>query len=265
MADKNEITEVKKNDISFSESLTNSLMEVKDGLPVDFNMQRFVQNAVALLNENEQLANFAKQYGTGQIKQGMVRASFLGLDFLSKEAYLIPYGKTLNFMLDYRGCKKLAKTYSIRPIRDIYAEVVRNGDEFSKEFIDGNTKVTFKPIPFNDSDVIGAFAVVVFEDGGITCETMSLKELGVVRSKSKSQNSMAWKDFTTEMYRKTILHRLCKGIELDFSAKQREIFDADVAINKNAEDIPEANDPFAEDNIIDIDSQEVEYPDFLKG
>ena len=99
--------EVAKKD-SFSEQLTTSLTVVKDALPKELNIQRFVQNAVALLNDNQTLMDFAKKHGTMQIKQGLMKSAYLGLDAINKECYLIPYGNQLNFMIDYRGNVKLA-------------------------------------------------------------------------------------------------------------------------------------------------------------
>ena len=99
--------------LTFSESLTKDLVAVQEALPKDFNTTRFVQNAVALLNENTQLADFAKKNGTAQIKMGLMKGAYLGLDAMNKECYLIPYGNQLNFMVDYRGNVKLAKKYSI--------------------------------------------------------------------------------------------------------------------------------------------------------
>lgn len=195
----NEVVEKKQ---TFSESLSTSLVEVKQALPSDFNITRFVQNSVALLNENEQLARFATQYGTGQIKAGLMRGTYLGLDFINREAYLVQYGNKLNFMVDYRGAKKLAKKYSIRPIKDIYARIVRQGDEFSENVVSGNATLDFKPLPFNDGAIIGAFAVVLYEDGGMEYDTMSVKELENTRKHSKAANSPAWRDFTAEMYKK---------------------------------------------------------------
>ena len=79
---KNEVVEQKKQQPTFSEKLTNSLLEVKDGLPKDFNTTRFVNNAIALLNENEQLGAFAKNNGTGQIMQNLMKSAFLGLEVI---------------------------------------------------------------------------------------------------------------------------------------------------------------------------------------
>lgn len=218
---------------TFSMALTSSLTEVADALPKDFNMTRFVQNGVALLNDNEQLKNYAKEYGTSQIKLGMMKAAYLGVDFMSKEAYLIPYGKTLNFMLDYRGNTKLVRKYSIRPVLDIYAKIVREGDEFTEKIVDGHPSIDFKPLPFNGGKIIGAFAVCLFKDGGMIYDVMTLDELERTRKASKMPNGGAWK-FVEEMYKKTVLHRLCKHIQIDFdSPEQYKYFNEDMECDFN--------------------------------
>ena len=246
--------------ISLKDSLTTSLMEVKDALPKDFNQARFVQNALAMLNGNEALVKFAKENknGTSQIKAGLMRAAYLGLDALSKVCYLIPYGSTLNFMVDYRGAEKLCKKYSIRPIKEIFAKLVREGDEFEENIVDNEPSITFRPKPFSTAPIIGAFAVCNFSDGGMKYETMSLEELNKCRSKSKASNSMAWKDFPEQMYIKTVLHRLCKHIELDFdSAEQRQEFDDDVAIATDPVEIRDAE--VANDaNSVDFEFEDAE-------
>lgn len=229
MAENTQIAEQSKP--TFSESLTTSLTEVKEALPEGFNITRFALNSVALLNENEQLAKFAKEHGTGQIKAGMMKAAYLGLDFMQKECYLIPYGSALSFMLDYRGNVKLCKRYSTRPIKDIYAKVVRQGDDFTEKIIDGKPTIDYKPLPFNDGDIIGAFAVVLFEDNGMDYDVMSLKDLENTRKSSKMANGPAWKNFTAEMYKKTVLHRLCKHIDISFDTpEQAQYFSEDMEI-----------------------------------
>ena len=87
---KNEVAEVKKND--FSIILTDGLQENKEALPVDFNIPRFVQNSLALLNGNKTLQSYAKENGVAPIKMGLMRGAFLGLDALNSEFHLIPYG-----------------------------------------------------------------------------------------------------------------------------------------------------------------------------
>lgn len=269
---KDEIVEKKD---SFSVVLTDGLNENKMALPQEFNIARFVQNSLALLNGNETLQKYAGAYGIAPIKQGLMRGAFLGLDALSDEFYLIPYGKDLQFMMSYRGATKLMKQYSIKPVSDIFAEVVRQGDEFTHGSVDGVQHYTYEPIPFNGGAVIGAFAVCRFEDGTIIIEELSKAELEKIRQKSKMSNGMAWKDFTTEMYKKTAINRLKKRIPITFdNPKQKEIFDEDGAIDLGKPVIEEqAPDVFAEstvvedaqDDVVDYNDVEMTMPDFLKG
>ena len=218
--------EVAKKD-AFSTALMESLNEQKAALPSDFNVTRFVQNSVALLNGNEVLMDFAKKNPTGiaQIKAGLMRGAFLGLDALNQEMYLVPYGSTLNFMASYKGMVKMATKYATRPIKSIYAKVVREGDEFQEVIIGGEPSINFKPKPFNNGPIIGAFAVCQFSDGGIQYEAMSRDDIEQCRKHSKAKNGPAW-NFYSEMAKKTVLRRLSKHLPIDMDARAKEMFEA---------------------------------------
>lgn len=220
----------KKNELAFSTQLENSLIETQDALPADFNITRFVQNSVALLNGNETLAEFAGKYGTNQIKAGLIRGAYLGLDALNQEMYLVPYGKTLNFMPSYKGMTKLAQKYSTRQIKAIYAKCVREGDDFVEEIIDGEPSITYRAMPFNGNEIIGVFAVCQFMDGGIIYEVMSKDEVEKCRKSGKAKNSPAWSAYWSEMAKKTVIRRLCKSIPLDMDAKAASAMDAGLEI-----------------------------------
>lgn len=256
----------KKNELTLSASLKNELMDVKSALPSDLNVDRFVNNAVALLNGNTTLQEFAKANGTSQIKAGLIKGAYLGLDFMSQEAYLVPFGKTLNFMKSYTGAIKLCKKYSIRPLKDIYAKLVREGDEYSIEIVNNEPKITFKPKPFNDGKIQGAFAVALFQDNGIQYEEMSLKELEKVRSCSKQKSGAIWNMWTETMYLKSVLHRLCKRIEIDFdNAEQYKYFNEEMEIitdakEQAAQDIEQnANQQsFDDEVVVEVDPNEIE-------
>lgn len=224
MATKNAVAELRQMPTMLAEKLD----AVKEALPKDFNKTRFVQNCIALLNDDPD--KYTK-YSASNILTNLVKASYLGLDFYSHEAYLIPYGDKLSFMTSYTGSMKLAKKYSIRPIKDIYAKLIREGDTFEEVVANGEQTVNFKPLPLNEGKIIGAFAVVVYQDGGVGYEVMSLTELENVRKCSKASNSPAWKNFPGEMYKKTVLRRLCKYIELEFeNISQQETYTDDMAI-----------------------------------
>jgi recombination protein RecT len=232
----NEVTTQKPR---FSVALTEELNLQRDALPRDFNITRFVNNSIALLNGNETLAKFAKQYGTDQIKMGLMRGAYLGLDALNNEMYLVPYGSTLNFMPSYTGMQKLCMRYSTRPIKSLYAKVVREGDEFSEEIVNGEPSVTFKPKAFNNGKIVGAFAVCLYKDGGMVYEVMSLQELEQCRRSSKAKNSPAWDRFTQMMYRKTVLRRLTKAVPIDMDDKLADAMNAGLEIETDPAKIAE--------------------------
>ena len=199
----------------FSTQLSDKLVSVESALPKDFNRERFVQNCLAVMNETPALAKI----NPAQTIQGLLKGAYLGLDFLNKECYLIPYGNSVQFQTDYKGEVKFTKKYSIRKIKDIYAKVVREADEFTEEIKDGKPSIDFKPLPFNGNDIIGAFAVVLYQDGGMSYEVMSVKDIQAVRNNySKASQSKAWKHSFDEMCKKTVLRRLCKHIETDFES-----------------------------------------------
>lgn len=233
----NEIVSQKQ---TFSVMLQTDLEQQRESLPADFNIPRFVQNSIALLNGNDALIKYSQQYkaqATTQIKAGLLRAAYLGLDALNAECYLVPYGANLNFMPSYKGAVKLAMRYSTRPIKEIYARIVREGDEFEEAIEHGLPTINFKPKPFSKDKVVGAFAVCLYEDGGMVYETMSLDELETARKQSKAQNSPAWVKFTTEMYKKVVLHRLCKHISIDFDAKEKAAFESGLEIETDTAEI----------------------------
>ena len=129
----------------------------------------------------------------------------------------------------------MAQKYSIRPIKDIYAKVVRQGDEFSERIVDGQPSIDFKPLPFNDGEIVGAFAVCQFQDGGMQYDVMSRKALDQTRRASKMANGPAWK-FEEEMFKKTVLRRLCKHIQIDFdSPEQFKYFNEEAQIETSNE------------------------------
>lgn len=251
---------------TFSVSLTNDLESQKAALPADFNIPRFVQNSLALLNGNDTLADFAKKHGTAQIKQGLLRGAYLGLDALNSEMYLVPYGSQLNFMPSYKGMVKLAQKYSTRPIKSIYAKVVRDGDVFEEVIEHGEPSINFKAVPFNSNPIIGVFAVCQYADGGLIYEVMSKADVEQCRKSSKAKNSPAWNGFWSEMAKKTVLRRLAKSISIDMDAKVADAFNAgleietdpaeqakrDIAENANQQELIVENEP----DIIDAEISE---------
>lgn len=202
------------------EALMKQIAEKMGAMPEGFNKDRFVLNCITLIRDmlkDKKKRENLDEISADSIALCMIKGAFLGLDFLSGECYAIPYGKEMNFQTDYKGEIKVCKKHSIQPIKDIFAKVVREGDLYDEGVDDGKQKLTFKPLPFNNGKMIGAFAIVTFTDGSMLYESMSAEEIENVRQNySKAKDSDAWKKSSGEMYRKTVIRRLSKYIEKDF-------------------------------------------------
>lgn len=214
---------------------------VVDALPSDFNRARFVQNTVALVADNEQLSRIPQ----AKLIPVLLKGAYLGLDFFNKECYAVPYGQQLQFVPSYKGMVKLCKRFSKRPLTDVYAHVVRDGDEFESGMEDGREFVKYIPKSFSDGPIIGAFAVAQFTDGGIKVETMSKAQLDSVKRMSKAQSGTAWKFFSDEMYRKSVIRRLCKNIDLDMDAETSRIIQGE---SQEVDlEVTDVDNPFADE------------------
>lgn len=202
------------------EALMKQIAEKIGAMPEGFNKDRFVLNCITLIRDmlkDKKKRENLDGISADSIALCMIKGAFLGLDFLSGECYAIPYGKEMNFQTDYKGEIKVCKKHSIQTIKDIFAKVVREGDLYDEGVDDGKQKLTFKPLPFNNGKMIGAFAIVTFTDGSMLYESMSAEEIENVRQNySKAKDSDAWKKSSGEMYRKTVIRRLSKYIEKDF-------------------------------------------------
>lgn len=202
------------------EALMKQIAQKMGAMPEGFNKDRFVLNCITLIRDmlkDKKKKENLNGISADSIALCMIKGAFLGLDFLSGECYAIPYSGEMNFQTDYKGEIKVCKKHSIQPIKDIFAKIVREGDEYDEGVEDGRQKLTFKPLPFNNKKIIGAFAIVTYMDGSMLYESMSAEEIEDVRKNySKAKDSDAWKKSSGEMYRKTVIRRLSKYIEKDF-------------------------------------------------
>ena len=242
--DKNYLVEIHK-------GLSDSLEKQTAALPTELNKPRFVQNCMTLLQDGS--SDFSKCQPATVVRT-LLKGAFLGLDFFNGECYAIPYGDKCQFQTDYRGEIKLAKRYSSNPIKDIYAKLVKEGDEFEEVIENGQQKINFRPKTFNDGEIIGAFAVCLYKDGSMIYDTMSKADIEHTRQTfSKAANSKAWKDSYGEMCKKTVLRRLCKLIDLNFdNAEQIKAFE-----DGSAFDVRD-NEPKEVEKAVDIMSEPID-------
>ena len=199
--------------------LENMLSKELEALPKGFKTLRFKQNVLSVLNQVD-ISNMKGQ--EFNLARCIMKGAYLDLDFGNKECYVITYNGKPEFMTDYKGETKLCRKFSAKPIKDVYAKLVRENDFFEEGVDKGKPYVTFKAQPFNNLEIIGVFAVVYYQDDSMEYETMSKEDVEYIRdnfskkSKKTGKFSDAWNKSFGEMAKKTVLRRLCKHINLDF-------------------------------------------------
>jgi len=216
------------------ENISNLIKVNASAMPSGFNETRFIQNAMAVLQDVPDIENMEPK----SVARTLLKGAFLDLDFFNKECYAIPYKKNiaargkparyvqeLNFQTDYKGEIKLVKKYALRKINEVYAKLVRKGDQFESGVKNGHQFVNFIPKPFSDAEIVGVFAVCDYTDGALLVETMTTTDVNDVRDKYSKKNSAgefspAWRNRWGEMAKKVVLRLLCKLIQLEFGTAE---------------------------------------------
>lgn len=215
-AKKNEVVTTDKKELTMSGYFTSELERITGALSPDFNKQRFALNFVSMIQDKPELQKYPKEV----LATALVRSAQDNLDALNNEVYIYKgYNDKLTYTISYKGLRKMAIEKSVRPIKDIYAKPIFEGDTVEETFADGEPKLEYKSNFMKRGKWIGVLAVCVFKDGSEIYELLDMEQINAI--KAKSRNSGAWKDFPQEMAKKSAIRRLCKQITLDFRDKQQ--------------------------------------------
>lgn len=144
-----------------------------------------------------------------------------GLDFGQKDAYIVPYKneKTKKYELttpvSADGWVKLARMYSVRPIKDFLRFTVRDGDEVLLGYENDNAWYKYAPKMFNTGEVLGFLTVVLYEDGGVHPLVTTKEDVEKRRKSSKAPNSPAWTKYYNEMAMAKATRRHMKQVSIN--------------------------------------------------
>lgn len=133
-----------------------------------------------------------------------------GLDPNRNQAYFIAHGTTLTLRRSYFGTLALAKR--LGGVKDAYAEVIYEGDEFEFETERGRKKIVKHKQTLDGiakGKIVGAYVVVEFEDGREDAEVMPMAEIQKAWSKGGDTNP-ARREFPGEMAKRTVINRALK-------------------------------------------------------
>lgn len=158
--------------------------------------------------KNSSSGNLLEKCTPDSVYNALLDMVVQGLSPAKTQCYFIPYGNKATLERSYFGTMKVVKQLST--VKDIYAKIIYEGDEFEAEVIDGRWKfVSHKSSWKNQNNPIeGAYCVIERTDGEKILTIMTKEEIDV--SWSQSKNKSVQNKFPQEMAKRTIIERAAK-------------------------------------------------------
>lgn len=219
----------------FQQALTEKRGAIAGRLPAHMNPDRLIKIALTAAAKNPKILDCDRE----SVMLSVMQAAELGLEpgGALGEGYLVPYGRTCQFIPGYRGMISLARRSG--QIVSIEAHAVFEADEFVVEF-GFDPKLVHKPTMKADRGAVVAFyAVAKIVGGGIQYDYMTKADVDAIRSRSKASGSGPWVTDYNEMGKKTVIRRLfkvlpvsvelCRALELHAESEAGE-FDASLEV-----------------------------------
>lgn len=190
-----------------------------------------------------------------------------GLNPAKKQCYFIVYGNKLVCQRSYFGSMHVCK--QVAGAKDIWAEVVYQGDEFQYE-IKRNRKYIVKHVQklenVKKENIIAAYCVIEFDgDRPPYTEIMTIEQIKQAWKQGqnyKEDGNSTHQKFTEEMAKKTVINRACKAF-INSSSDSNLLIKA---FNRTEETIAEQEaaeeiEQNANKEVIDIEGEVAEAED----
>ena len=164
--------------------------QISQALPKHLSADRMIQMATQVIVKNPKVAECSAASLIGAVMQ----ASILGFkpsDNLG-QVYFVPYGKSVQFQIGYKGYIDLARRSG--QIKTLYAYPVYQNDHFEYE-LGLEPKLTHRPAQEDRGEMTFVYAVAHYKDGGYNFVVLSRNEVERLRLRNafqKSKPSGAW-------------------------------------------------------------------------
>lgn len=145
------------------------------------------------------------------VANALLNTVIQGLSPAKKQIYYIVYKDNLQAQRSYFGT--VAATKRIPGVKDVWADVVYEGDEFQSEKIRGGwhvVKHTSVPENIDPEKIRYAYAVIEHDDGTEYTEIMTWGQIQKSWAKSRSKDQSVHKEFPDQMAKRTVINRACK-------------------------------------------------------
>lgn len=209
VSQKNEVAKSVQKDVT--EQVNDSLAKLqKEGLilPPNYIPANALKSAFFAMT-NSPNGNLLEKCTKTSIANALLDMTVQGLSPAKTQCYFVPYGDTLKMTRSYFGTQAVMKRLS--NVKDIYANVIYDGDVFNYENRNGRDYLIEHKTELKnrDNEIVGAYAIVVQEDGDMPMTVMTKKEIDASWSQAKTKNVQ--QKFPQEMAKRTVINRAAKS------------------------------------------------------
>lgn len=143
----------------------------------------------------------------------VLQVAQLGLELggATGQAYLIPFKKSAQLVIGYKGFVTLA--HRSGQVQRITPRVVRAGDVFDIQF-GTDQRIVHRPAMEQAGEAVGYYAVVELANGGIDFEYMTKAQAEFHRNRFALSKGGPWANHFDEMAMKTCIRKLAKRLPL---------------------------------------------------
>ena len=235
----NQVATTNNNKKSMQQYIKSMEGEIAKALPSVITPERFTRMVLSAISVTPKLASCTPQSFLG----AMMNAAQLGLEPNTPlgQAYLIPYGNSVQFQIGYKGLIDLA--YRSGEVELVQAHIVYENDDFECEF-GLEPKLVHKPADKNRGEAVKVYAMFKTKSGGYGFEVMSMddvKKHAEKFSQTAKSSSSPWKTNFEEMAKKTVLKKCLKYAPMKSDFVKAVVQDETVK-SEIAEDMYEVHD-----------------------
>lgn len=213
MSNQNQVAIIQKD---ITDDVNKSLTRLQDDglkLPVNYNASNALKSAFFKLREvKDKNGKPALEVCTREsIANALLDMVVQGLSPAKTQCYFIVYGSQLQLNRSYFGTQAVLKR--LTNVKDIWANVIFDGDEFDYEIAGGREKLLKHETNFlnRDNAILGAYAVVKTNNDEEILTVMTRKEIDASWGQSKSKQQTVHSKFPQEMAKRTVINRAAKA------------------------------------------------------
>jgi recombination protein RecT len=189
---------------SVNDVLTLAMKDIKDVIPSFLSAERLMKVFISQCKKTPKLLDCDAL----SLVKAFTDAGEIGLEPDGIHAHLIPYGKEVNYMVDYKGMIKLARLSG--EIADMTANVVYSNDTFEHEYGSNKHLRHIKTMKKGKDRGVRmcAYSYVKYKDGSEDFRVLTEDE--VMHAKKSSKTAAIWDRDPDPMWAKTAVRQHSK-------------------------------------------------------